>query len=245
MQSRGIQHVHAYCVDNCLVRVADPVFLGYSIEKAAETGAKVVKKRHAKESVGVLAMRNGKYGVVEYSEMGEREASMKDAENPEELAFRAANIANHYFTLEFLQKMESLEKEMTFHIARKKIAHVDPSSGEPVKPSEPNGMKLELFVFDVFPFTSRLAVLEVPRSEEFSPLKNAPGSGSDCPETSRRDILAQHVGWLRQAGAEVQEGVEVEIDPSVSYAGEGLEAFKGKKIGKSMIIDNVDVAQSL
>lgn len=245
MQSRGIQHVHAYCVDNCLVRVADPVFLGYSIEKRAETGAKVVKKRHPKESVGVLALRNGKYGVVEYSEMGEKEAEMKDPENPEELAFRAANIANHYFTLEFLQKMESLEKEMTFHIARKKIAHVDTTSGEAVKPTQPNGMKLELFVFDVFPFTSRLAVLEAPRSEEFSPLKNAPGSGTDCPETSRRDILAQHVEWLRQAGAEVEEGCEVEIDPAVSYAGEGLEAFKGKKITKSMIIDKVEVAQTL
>ena len=245
MQSRGIEHVHAYCVDNCLVRVADPVFLGYSIEKRAETGAKVVKKRHAKESVGVLALRNGKYGVVEYSEMGEKEAEMKDPENPEELAFRAANIANHYFTLEFLQKMESLEKEMTFHIARKKIAHVDTTSGEAVKPTQPNGMKLELFVFDVFPFTSRLAVLEAPWSEEFSPLKNAPGSGTDCPETSRRDILAQHVEWLRQAGAEVEEGCEVEIDPAVSYAGEGLEAFKGKKITKSMIIDKVEVAQTL
>jgi UDP-N-acetylglucosamine/UDP-N-acetylgalactosamine diphosphorylase len=220
MQSRGIQHVHAYCVDNCLVRVADPVFLGYSIEKQAETGAKVVKKRHATESVGVLAKRNGKYGVV-------------------------ANIANHYFTLEFLQKMEALEQKMTFHIARKKIAHVDTTSGEAVKPSQPNGMKLELFVFDVFPFTERLAVLEVPRSEEFSPLKNAPGSASDCPETSRKDILAQHAGWLKNAGCEVEEGCEVEIDPKVSYAGEGLEAFKGKKVGKSVIIDSVDLADKL
>lgn len=245
MQSRGIQHVHAYCVDNCLVRVADPVFLGYSIEKQAETGAKVVKKRHATESVGVLAKRNGKYGVVEYSEMGEKEASMKDPEHPDELAFRAANIANHYFTLEFLQKMEALEQKMTFHIARKKIAHVDTTSGEAVKPSQPNGMKLELFVFDVFPFTERLAVLEVPRSEEFSPLKNAPGSASDCPETSRKDILAQHAGWLKNAGCEVEEGCEVEIDPKVSYAGEGLEAFKGKKVGKSVIIDSVDLADKL
>ena len=236
--------MHAYCVDNCLVRVADPVFLGYSIERGAETGAKVVKKRHAGESVGVLALRGGKYHVVEYSEMGEKECQAVDDQG--ELSFRQANIANHYFTLDFLLGMETMEQGMTFHIARKKITHIDLSSGQVVKPSKPNGMKLELFVFDVFPFTSKLAVLEVPREEEFSPLKNAPGSATDGPETSRRDILAQHKGWLKAAGAEVGgDEVELEIDPRVSYAGEGLEAFRGKKITRSMIVDDVELAQRL
>jgi len=244
MKSRGILHLHAYCVDNCLVRVADPVFLGYSIERGAETGAKVVKKRYAGESVGVLALRGGKYHVVEYSEMGDKEREAKDDQG--ELAFRQANIANHYFTLDFLLGMEAMEQRMTFHIARKKIAHVDLDSGELVKPTQPNGMKLELFVFDVFPFTSKLAVLEVPREEEFSPLKNAPGSATDGPETSRRDILAQHKAWLKAVGAEVGgDEVEVEIDPRVSYAGEGLEAFRGKKITRSSIVDSVEVAETL
>ena len=244
MASRGIKHIHAYCVDNCLVNVADPVFVGYSMSNNAECGAKVVVKKNAKESVGVLAVRDGTYSVVEYSELSPQQAELVDPKTGE-LAFRAANIANHYFTLDFLNKMEEAEKEMVFHIARKKIAHVDTTTGETIKPSSPNGMKLELFVFDVFSFTSQLSVLEVDRAREFSPLKNAPGTGVDDPSTSRRDILAEHARWLTEAGAVLESGVEVEILPTVSYAGEGLEAFKGKKLTQSITIDTLDIAKKL
>lgn len=238
LTKRGILYVHAYCVDNCLVRVADPVFLGYSIQKKADCAAKVVPKASPTESVGVIACRGDKYSVVEYSEISKEQAERREAETGE-LAFRAGNIANHFYTTKFLHRVESFEEDLAFHIARKKIPTVDLQTGEAVKPSKPNGMKLEMFVFDVFPYTEHFAVLEVDRKEEFSPLKNAPGTGSDDPGTSRRDLLAQHKRFLESAGAQVKAGVEIEISPLVSYAGEGLESIKGKVFTKSGLVEDV------
>ncbi|PBK76849.1 UDP-N-acetylglucosamine diphosphorylase [Armillaria solidipes] len=240
---RKVLYVHAYCVDNCLVRVADPVFLGYSIAKQADCAAKVVPKTSPTESVGVVAYRGNKPGVVEYSEISKEQAEKRDENG--ELAFRAGNIANHFYTTQYLNSVETFEEELAFHIARKKIPHVDMETGEIVKPSKVNGMKLEMFVFDVFPYTERFTVLEVERKEDFSPLKNAPGTGSDDPETSRRDLLSQHRRFLEKAGATVQDGVEIEISPLVSYAGEGLETVKGKTFTRSGIVEGVEELDAL
>lgn len=54
------------------------------------------------------------------------------------------------------------------------------------------GIKLELFIFDTFPLAENVALLEVRRDEEFAPVKNAPGSAADSPDTARAAILALH-----------------------------------------------------
>ncbi|KAL8286540.1 hypothetical protein RQP46_004557 [Phenoliferia psychrophenolica] len=241
LAARGVKYLHAYCVDNCLVRVADPIFLGYCIQRDADCGAKVVKKTVPTESVGVVALKGGKFGVVEYSEIPSHLAQATDANG--DLEFRAANIANHFYSLEFLEGVQAFEHAMAFHIARKKIPHVDLSSGQVVKPDKPNGMKLEAFVFDVFPHTKNMAILEVARATDFSPLKNAPGTGSDDAGTSRADLLAEQRRWLEAAGAKVE--AEVELSPLVSYAGEGLEAVKGLVFTKAGIVNSVTDFQKL
>ena len=54
------------------------------------------------------------------------------------------------------------------------------------------GWKLELFIFDTLPWASNLVLMEVKRAEHFAPVKNAPGSKSDSPDTARAAVLALH-----------------------------------------------------
>ncbi|KKA26188.1 hypothetical protein TD95_000078 [Thielaviopsis punctulata] len=235
MKKRGIEHVHAYCVDNCLVKVADPVFIGFAAEKDVDIATKVVRKRAANESVGLILLKNGKPDVVEYSEIDEATATAVDPKQPGVLRFRAANIVNHYYSLRFLESIPEWGDKLPHHVARKKIPYVDLATGETVKPTKPNGVKLEQFVFDVFPMLAldKFACMEVRREDEFSPLKNARGTGEDDPDTSRADIMAQGRRWLEAAGATVTaEGDDsgVEVSPLDSYGGEGLEKVKGTEI---------------
>jgi UDP-N-acetylglucosamine/UDP-N-acetylgalactosamine diphosphorylase len=115
-------------------------------------------------------------------------------------------------------------------VARKKIPCVNTETGESVKPEKPNGIKLEQFVFDVFPLTplEKFASIEVKREEEFSPLKNARGTGEDDPDTSKRDIMQQGQRWIEKAGGIVVsegESTGVEVSPLISYVSQLISLF--------------------
>ena len=223
MRNRGIKHIHAYCVDNCLVRVADPTFLGFSAAKDVDIATKVVRKRSANESVGLILLKNGRPDVVEYSEIDSATAEAKDPQQPDILKFRAANIVNHYYSFRFFESIEQWAHKLPHHVAKKKIPCINTENGEAIKPTKPNGIKLEQFVFDVFPMLDlkKFASLEVKREDEFSPLKNARGTGEDDPDTSKKDIMNQGKRWIQAAEGIVEseggsdEGIEV--SPLISY----------------------------
>lgn len=241
MEKRGVKHVHAYCVDNCLVRVADPTFIGFSAEQNVSIATKVVRKRNAKESVGLILQKNGKPDVVEYSEIDQETAEAKDSKNSDLLKFRAANIVNHYYSYGFLESIPQWSHRLPHHIAKKKIPTVD-EKGAAFKPEKPNGIKLEQFVFDCFPFLEmdKFACMEVKREDEFSPLKNAKGTGEDDQDTSRKDILQQGKRFLEAAGAVVvseSADVGVEVSPLISYGGEGLEFLRGRTVKAPAVIE--------
>ncbi|KAJ5300511.1 uncharacterized protein N7443_005513 [Penicillium atrosanguineum] len=239
MRRRGIQHIHLHGVDNCLVKVADPIFMGFSAEKDVDIATKVVRKRNATESVGLIVQKNGKPDVVEYSEIDKETAEAKDPKQPDVLKFRAANIVNHYYSFRFFESIENFAHKLPHHVARKKIGCVNPENGEAVKPEKPNGVKLEQFVFDVFPMTplDKFASIEVRREEEFSPLKNARGTGEDDPDTSRDDIMKLGQRWVEAAGGIViteAEAFGVEVSPLISY---NLEFLKGREIRAPAVLE--------
>jgi len=211
------------------------VFVGFAASKDVDIATKVVRKRNAKESVGLILQKNGKPDVVEYSEIDAATAEAKDHSKPDLLKFRAANIVNHYYSYRFLESIPEWARRLPHHVARKKIPYVDIEKGETVKPEKPNGIKLEQFVFDCFPFLSmdKFACMEVRREDEFSPLKNARGTGEDDPDTSKNDIMTQGAKWVQAAGGVVvSEGEEngVEVSPLISYGGEGLDFLKDRTI---------------
>eukprot|EP00252_Welwitschia_mirabilis_P002026 TRINITY_DN11976_c0_g1_i1.p1 TRINITY_DN11976_c0_g1~~TRINITY_DN11976_c0_g1_i1.p1 ORF type:complete len:482 (-),score=88.01 TRINITY_DN11976_c0_g1_i1:146-1591(-) len=221
MVMRGVKYVDCYGVDNALVRVADPLFLGYCIDKDVAASAKVVKKAYPQEKVGVFVKRGntGSFSVVEYSEM---DTSMAYAINQEtgRLQFNWSNVCLHMFSLDFLINVtEELEQDSIYHLAEKRM----PSVEGPVI-----GIKLEQFIFDSFPYAPSMSLFEVLREEEFAPVKNASGHPTDTPETARLLLLHLHTRWVIAAGGFVTHSVPlyatgVEVSPLCSYGGENLE----------------------
>ncbi|XP_013618757.1 PREDICTED: UDP-N-acetylglucosamine diphosphorylase 1-like isoform X4 [Brassica oleracea var. oleracea] len=223
MASRGIKYVDCYGVDNVLVRVADPTFLGYFIDKGAASAAKVVRKAYPQEQVGVF-VRRGKGGpltVVEYSELDQPMASAIN-QRTGRLQYCWSNVCLNMFTLDFLNQVATgLEKDGVYHLAEKKIPSMNGYT---------MGLKLEQFIFDSFPYAPSTALFEVLREEEFAPVKNANGSNFDTPESARLSVLRLHTRWVIAAGGFLTHSVPlyatgVEVSPLCSYAGENLEAI--------------------
>lgn len=220
MIQRDIRSVHCYCVDNILVKVPDPLFIGCCLDRESDCGAKVVSKAYPTEAVGVICKCNGKWKVVEYSEISPETAHKTGPDG--RLLYHHGNICNHYFTREFLRRViEEKESDLIHHVAKKKIPFVN-ASGEMIVPEKVNGIKMEKFVFDVFKFSNRFTVLEVARNEEFSPLKNPPGTNKCSPEICLNDLSDLHKSWIQKVGGTFSDDGICEVSPLLSANGENL-----------------------
>lgn len=181
MRARGVEHISYFQVDNLQAPVADAAFLGLHIARGADVSLKVVRKTDWAERVGIFCLDHGRPGVVEYSEFSEQQSRQTAPGGG--LLYWAGSIAVHAFSLVFLDRLAMRGAELPLHAAFKKIPMLD-ETGQRVQPAGPNVYKFERFIFDALPLARSVAALEVPRDEQFLPLKNPDGQFG--PEGVRR-----------------------------------------------------------
>ncbi|MBE5884634.1 MAG: UDPGP type 1 family protein [Lachnospiraceae bacterium] len=178
VKKAGIEWLNVFAVDNVLQRIADPCFIGATLQKNCVVGAKVVRKNAPDEKVGVMCLEDGRPSIVEYYELTEDLMNAKDDKgNP---AYNFGVILNYLFNESALEEL--LENSLPLHIVEKKIPYLD-ANGELVKPEEPNGYKFENLVLDMIHQMDSCLPFEVVREKEFAPIKNK--TGVDSVESAR------------------------------------------------------------
>jgi len=211
MAQRGIDEIFYFQVDNPLARIADPLFVGAHVEDRAEMSTKVVRKVEPDEKVGIIGRINGKLGCIEYSELSRQQAQERKADGT--LRFGSANTAIHMINRSFAETISSNKGEqLPYHFAVKDIECLELRDNRHV-PKKIKGIKGEMFIFDALSRARRSVTLEVPRDEEFSPVKNS--SGADCPETAQRDMVRLHTRWIKNSvpDTHIPEDLVVEVSP--------------------------------
>ncbi|NOU97197.1 UDPGP type 1 family protein [Paenibacillus sp. LMG 31456] len=222
LKKRGVEWLFYYNVDNVLIKVADPVFIGVAAHFNNPVATKVIEKVEPEEKVGVVCLKNGHPAVVEYTELPG--SLMFEQDELGRLKYRLANLSIQLFRVDFIE--QHAQTEIPYHIAHKKIPFMN-SQGVLTAPDQPNAYKLERHHFDFFPLADDLTVLLMKRDAEFAPVKNK--EGVDSPATARQMLFELHRSWLLAAGvpSEKLASREIEISPLVSYAGEGLDSDQG------------------
>jgi UDP-N-acetylglucosamine/UDP-N-acetylgalactosamine diphosphorylase len=230
MRRRGLAHLFYFQVDNPLVGMCDPEFLGYHALASSELSTQVVAKQFPDERVGNVVSVDGRLRIIEYSDLP---AEAGQRRNPDgSLRLWAGNTAIHAFDLAFLERMAASADALPFHIARKKVPHLD-DSGRLIEPAAPNALKFERFIFDLLPAAERAIVVEVDAAERFAPVKNASGAPRDTPESVQAQLVALHRRWLEAAGATVAHDAVVEISPLYALD----EAEVRKRLAPGTVVD--------
>ena len=182
IHKRNIEWINVFAVDNCLQRIADPLFVGATIASGCESGAKVVRKAAPDERVGVLCTEDGKPSIAEYYEMTEEMATARKENG--DLLYGFGVILNYLFSEKKLEQIA--DAHMPIHVVEKKVPYVD-LEGNKVKPEEPNGYKFETLVLDMVHMMDDCLPYEVVREREFAPIKNLHGVDS---LDSARELMA-------------------------------------------------------
>ena len=225
LRDQGIDTLSYFQVDNVLVRIGDPVFIGHHLQAEAEMSSKVCRKRDWREKVGVIGYVDGKLSVIEYSDLPDELAQETLPDGS--LKWWAGSIAIHALDVGFLERLNAGGFKLPYHKAEKAIKCIGPD-GNPVKlkTGEKNGVKFETFIFDALPMAKASATVETDRNHDFAPIKNA--TGEDSPDTARRMLKNLWTDWLERAGKTVPRKPDgspdcrIDISPLTSLEGEGL-----------------------
>jgi UDP-N-acetylglucosamine/UDP-N-acetylgalactosamine diphosphorylase len=229
MKKHGLEYISYFQVDNPLINIFDPLFIGLHALEKAEMSSKAVFKTDPKEGVGVFCLLAGRVNVIEYSNLPDELAEKRNPDGS--LTFGLANIAIHIINTNFVEKLNVDGFSLPLHRAVKKIPHID-EAGRLVEPAEPNGIKLESFVFDALSLASKSIIYQTVRSEEFGPVKNA--AGPDSPATARKMMTARAADWLESAGVKVPRTTDgqpdclIEIAPSFALEKEDVKPKVGR-----------------
>jgi UDP-N-acetylglucosamine/UDP-N-acetylgalactosamine diphosphorylase len=226
MQGRGVRHLFYFQVDNPLVRVPDPLFLGFHCRARSLISTKVIEKAYPEEKLGVIVIAAGRPAVIEYSDLDE--ARMRERGPDGRLLFLQGSPAIHLLDVSFLGDSRL---SLPWHLARKKAMTLNPVP-DGTETQERDIVKLERFIFDAIPSADRALFFETERAEEFSPLKNR--EGLDSIETCFRGQVEQAARWLADVGVQVPRDERgfprhsLEISPLFAMDRPSLAARRGQ-----------------
>ena len=176
MQKQNIKWVSISGIDNILLDVVDPLFIGLAKSNNSSVASKSIKSGPELKD-WVFANVDGLPSIVDPKNLSEDMINSKNKYNLPN--YNQVNILAHLFSIDALIMLKDIN--LPYHRAFKKNDYIN-EEGMKVAPSQPNSFKFEKFIFDAFKYFKNFTLLEVEASKEFAPIKSFTGNAT--PETA-------------------------------------------------------------
>ena len=174
---KNIDWISISGVDNILLEIIDPLFIGLAAANNSSIASKSVRKDELESKEWVFANMDGKPDIIDPQLLTDEIRYSKNERG--QYNYNQINILSHLFRKDAFLKAENLE--IPYHRAFKKTDYIN-EEGMKVVPEGPNSFKFEKFIFDIFKYFEDITLLEVDKSLEFAPIKAF--TGNETPENA-------------------------------------------------------------
>lgn len=185
MKSKNIKWVFFSGIDNVILDIIDPLFLGLTIKNNVLIASKTLFKQDYNSKEWVFVRKNGKPAIIDCNYLSDSMKIQKD--NNGNYLYREMNILAHLFNISAIEKITKYS--LPYHRSFKKNDFINEEGMKQV-PEEPNTFKFETFIFDAFSLFDDILLLRVDRENEFAPIKDY--TGPNNPEVAKELYKKKH-----------------------------------------------------
>lgn len=186
LKDKGVEWLNVFSVDNVLQQIADPIFIGATVQSKLQMGSKVLAKTSPEENMGVLCLKDNRPFIIEYYELPN---DLRFAYNEHgELLYKYGVTLNYLFNISNLEKLHY--NTLPTHVVSKIIPYIN-TNGKLIYPKNTNGYKFETLALDMVNLHDNCLAIEILRDKEFAPVKNL--TGNDSVDSARQLLLKNNI----------------------------------------------------
>ena len=185
MKNNNIKWIFFSGIDNVILDIVDPLFIGITIDNNMLLGSKTLFKQDYSSKEWIFVRKDGKPAIIDCNYLSEPMKIRKGKDG--KYLYREINILAHLFHISAIEKISNMS--LPYHRAFKKNDFINDEGMKQV-PDKPNTFKFETFIFDAFSLFDDMLLLRVEADDEFAPIKDF--TGPHNPEIAKELYKKKH-----------------------------------------------------
>lgn len=238
MKKHKIKYFFIYNAHNLLVKILDPTFIGFMVDKKSDFVMKMVRRKKIRESEYIVCEQNGRPRIFPPYILEDRSDDIKNA------ITEALDIGSYIVSIAFFQRMVKDIGHCNYHIVKQRNMQ-DSAIDIVVNPTGQMLYSIQRHFTEMLAYCDDMYILEVQRWDEYSPLIIDEVDGKLVTRFALHDLYSMQRVWIESAGGVVNEHIQVELSPLLSYMGEGLAFLDGQYFtGNTIVTSHTSVVDA-